>query len=75
MTADLRIVRGVCPVDGCGVTIATDRLMCPWHWSKVPAELRDNVYSAVRSYMSGSIVLRSLRSAQSLAIAAVETLQ
>ena len=33
-----------CPVAGCGMPIAGHRLMCKWHWLRVPKPLRDAVW-------------------------------
>lgn len=35
-----------CALDGCHTQISASRLMCAYHWFKVPAELRREVTSA-----------------------------
>jgi hypothetical protein len=33
-----------CPINGCGVPIAQDRLMCAAHWWMVPKPLRNTIW-------------------------------
>ena len=39
MSADIR----ECCVRSCSVLIAIDRIMCEWHWRRVPPPIRDRI--------------------------------
>lgn len=50
MTGRASRVTEPCPIERCPRRKSRDYLMCRPHWMKVPPELRDAVYAAVRAW-------------------------
>jgi len=61
----------LCAIEGCGLEIRLDRLMCRAHWYRVPIDLRAEVWSAWRRFQDGRLSIGELRAIQDRAAAAV----
>lgn len=63
-----------CAVEDCVIQVSQSRLMCAYHWFKVPAELRREVSSLWTSWLKfhGQRTWDQYMQVRELAVAAVE---
>lgn len=64
-----------CTAKGCTTTVGADRLMCPRHWSLVPADLKLRVWATYRPGQSAGSATPEWFIAADAAIAAVARLE
>ena len=66
-TAGARFVQ-TCQIPGCAAGIPRRHLMCPQHWSEVPAELQDDVWLSLAFWLGRKDDVRSYLKARLRAI-------
>jgi hypothetical protein len=61
-----------CPFDGCSARVDDTKFSCSRHWLKVPADVRERLSDAFRSYRSNEISLSEFRLVQAQCVASVD---